>query len=61
MDQALKEDGMLASIFFTTSLGKAIRARKLLGWHPTRPSVVEDMVNGITLEAEAGSVGKKSD
>jgi nucleoside-diphosphate-sugar epimerase len=51
--EAVEQVGGLAGIFYSTSLGASIRARKLLGWDPKGKSVVDDMVDVIALEAKA--------
>jgi nucleoside-diphosphate-sugar epimerase len=53
MQEAVEQVGGLAGIFYSTSLGESIRARKLLGWEPKGKSVVDDMVDVIALEAKA--------
>lgn len=53
MQEAVEQVGGLAGIFYSTSLGASIRARKLLGWEPKGKSVVDDMVDVIALEAKA--------
>jgi nucleoside-diphosphate-sugar epimerase len=53
MEKAMKEDGMMGAVLFMNSMGRAVRARKLLGWEPKAKSVKDDMPEIIAIEAKA--------
>jgi nucleoside-diphosphate-sugar epimerase len=53
MEKAMKEDGMMGAVLFMNSMGRAVRARKLLGWEPKAKSVRDDMAEIIAIEAKA--------
>lgn len=53
MEKAMKEDGMMGAVLFMNSMGRAVRARKLLGWEPKAKSVKDDMAEIIAIEAKA--------
>lgn len=50
-DEAIKQAGFEAVSWGLNSRGKAERARKFLGWNPTRPSI-EDEVPTIVKEEQ---------
>ena len=51
-DEAIKQAGFEAVSWGLNSRGKAERARKFLGWKPTRPSIEDEIPNILTEERE---------
>ncbi|MGH3279046.1 MAG: hypothetical protein ACRDNW_07900 [Trebonia sp.] len=52
--------GFVASFFATTMTASSARTRELLGWTPTGPTLVEDILDGPTRATDTGPASDPS-